>query len=496
MYETILVPLDGSKLAEAVLPAAVALVKPTGRLVLMRVVPDLWIDDPLTPEQVEEYMTRVKHDCQKYLDGIAETVRQDGLRVEVRVASGEPAAQILEAVDTAHCNLIAMATHGHSGLQRLMLGSVTDKVMQQSSIPVLLVRPPEIGDTPLAIDLEANQFDPKVTPWQIKSVDMPDGDAPARLRHLLRYAILAPSTHNTQPWKFVIDPVSANEIRVYADRARWLRVADVDEREMFVSVGCALENLLIAAEHYGYGHTVTLLPDATDRDLIALVHLSASSRHSPHRAGLFECIPLRFSNHGTYSGLPIDANLLSMLLHLCVEPNLEPLMISDEVTRRKINALVLRADAAQFSDPAFREELGRQMGQGAYGAPWFIAKLQQMAVTLVNLGESAARRDSQALLSAPVFGIIATHGDDRASQVQAGQLYERMHLLATRLNLSMQPMNQLLQQQDYKSALSDVIFADQPSAAHPTPQIAFRLGYGQTKVEHTPRRPLEEVLSL
>jgi hypothetical protein len=83
------------------------------------------------------------------------------------------------------------------------------------------------------------------SPWALSARQFPvDGNARDRLLFLLRYAILAPSTHNTQPWRFTVAP---ERILVFRDRARWLQVADPSQRELHVSVGCALENLLIAA---------------------------------------------------------------------------------------------------------------------------------------------------------------------------------------------------------------------------------------------------------
>ncbi len=344
-------------------------------------------------------------------------------------------------------------------------------------------------------------FDPQVTPWEVKHEDIPMDDTTARLHHLIRYAILAPSTHNTQPWKFSVKP---NEIGVYVDRDRWLKVADIDERELYVSVGCAMENLLIAAEHYGFAHDVALLSDPVNRDQVAQVRMSAAGTPSPYRVGLFDCIPARFSNHHVYTGAPIGPELLHLLQAVCVEPGIKPVLITDLATRQKVDELMVRADAVQFADPAFRDELGHWIGQGVFGASWLMAKLQQMAVTLINVGNQTAKHDSQVLLSAPVFGVITSQVDDRKSQVQAGQVYERIHLLATHLKLSIQPMNQLLQLRYFKSALTDVLFADRlktiPIGTHqsgpisPTPQIAFRLGYGEPEIEHTPRRPLEDVL--
>lgn len=86
--------------------------------------------------------------------------------------------------------------------------------------------------------------------WSVAEADFPrDGDSGDQARFLVRYAILAPSTHNTLPWSFRI---VGNGIDVFADRSRWLRVADPDQRELLLSVGCALENLVIAAEHFGF----------------------------------------------------------------------------------------------------------------------------------------------------------------------------------------------------------------------------------------------------
>ncbi|RZN37990.1 MAG: nitroreductase, partial [Methanophagales archaeon ANME-1-THS] len=116
-----------------------------------------------------------------------------------------------------------------------------------------------------------DKYDPKVTPWQINAQDFPaEGSPREKLKFLLRYAILAPSSHNSQPWKFHIRD---SEIDIFADKGRWLKVADADQRELHISVGCALENLLIAAEHFGYAHREEYFPGGED-SLVALVKLT------------------------------------------------------------------------------------------------------------------------------------------------------------------------------------------------------------------------------
>ena len=142
-HYTVVVPLDGSKLSEAVLPAAQAFARARGgELLLTRVAPSLTIKEIIPPDELEELMTRYKQDCQDYLDTIAESLRSEGFVVNTQLAAGEQVAdQILEVADMVHANLIAMSTHGRSGLQRLMIGSVADKIVHHATVPVLLVRP-------------------------------------------------------------------------------------------------------------------------------------------------------------------------------------------------------------------------------------------------------------------------------------------------------------------------------------------------------------------
>ena len=105
--------------------------------------------------------------------------------------------------------------------------------------------------------------------WNVDEYDFPrQGTLEEKLKFLLNYAVLAPSLHNSQPWKFT---VHAAEIRVHADLTRQLRVADPDARELYISVGCALENLLTAATYFGLSASVAYFPDPKNELWVATV---------------------------------------------------------------------------------------------------------------------------------------------------------------------------------------------------------------------------------
>lgn len=325
-------------------------------------------------------------------------------------------------------------------------------------------------------------------PWHVQEHDFPhDGTPNAKLQFLLHYAILAPSSHNTQPWKFA---VGVDQITIFADKSRWLRIADQDQRELYVSLGCALENMLVAAEHFGYAYRVTYCPEPANGELAATVSFMPSGQSLPAgNASLFEAIPRRHTNHKVYAERPIPDGDLQQLQNCCVEEGIQLHLTTDMAIKRQIDDLVVRADILQFADPDWREELGYWIGQGAFGTPWLIAKLGQLAVTYLNMGQGSAKKDSEVLLSAPVLAAISSQTDDRTAQIKVGQVFERVALMATALGIRVHPMNQILQVPEIKAEVARII--PTPGAV---PQLTFRMGYAEADQDHSPRRPLEEVL--
>lgn len=149
MYRHILVPLDGSALAEQVLPHVQALVSenqsPT-RITLLRAVPPLYpltVDYSGTFATLNELLPELEEEARAYLEGIAEPFRAEGCTVLTRVLTMPAADAILEYAEEHGVNLIVIATHGRSGINRWIFGSVTQKVIQHTPVPILVIRPSE-----------------------------------------------------------------------------------------------------------------------------------------------------------------------------------------------------------------------------------------------------------------------------------------------------------------------------------------------------------------
>lgn len=146
MYRRMLVPLDGSEVAETILPFAEQVAGPLdAEVVLLRVI------EPLSPVELvatagvvaPDAFTLRDIEAEKYLSEIQRRLSKKGLRVRTRVAlGGTPSEEILAAVQATNADLIAMTTHGRSGLGRALFGSVAESVLRASAVPVLVVRMP------------------------------------------------------------------------------------------------------------------------------------------------------------------------------------------------------------------------------------------------------------------------------------------------------------------------------------------------------------------
>jgi nitroreductase len=333
-----------------------------------------------------------------------------------------------------------------------------------------------------------NARDRTSDPWSIRIEDFPRSRGAAeRLRFLLRYAILAPSTRNTQPWIFRI---RGDTIEIRIDLARAQPIADADRREMFISAGCALENLQIAARQFGYNTQTAVVPDTGDALLAARLTLTPDGRKTTiAEDAMFDAITARNTNHGVYDGRAVTQVELEALALAAVDAGMSLDWIYDGERHARIEQLVMRADALLLSRSDYRHELGERIGTGAFGTPWLLATLGRFAVSYLQPVKSFAQADQKAIVSSFAIGVISGTENTRAEQVRTGQALERVYLKATELGLAMQPVSQLMQLAEMRDAVAALL----PQGRVPLQPL--RLGHAKSDDKHTPRRPLEDVLA-
>ena len=305
---------------------------------------------------------------------------------------------------------------------------------------------------------------------------------------LVARATLAPSSHNTQPWRF---EAFAGEVRIFADRTRALPVHDPYDRELTISCGAALLNLRLAARFGGAITETELLPDPDDPDLLAVLRVTGrQEERDPAVIRLFRAMPARRTCRERFSAEPVPPELPGELL-AAARAEGAWLVLLDDDQRAALATLVDEGDRLQFADPCWRRELAmwlhpRRSGDGLAlpGGPFTRA-----AVRGFDLGPRTGARDATLARDAPLLAVLGTDGDTERDWLTAGQALQRVLLRATAWGVQSGHLNQPIQVAALRPRLAGAL--GRPDAC---PQVALRLGVPRREPEPSPRRPLEDVL--
>lgn len=331
--------------------------------------------------------------------------------------------------------------------------------------------------------------------WEISEASFPATERPSeKLRFLLNYAVLAPSSHNSQPWIFKI---VGDAVELYADRTRALPVVDPEDRELIMSCGAALFHLRVALRHFGYQGEVETFPNPADPDLLARIRLGSRGEATAEEDVLFQAIPKRRTNRLAFEDRKVPESLL-LQLQAAGEEGCWLLIVEGKATRDAVADLVAEGDRIQWDDKRFRRELvawvhpNRSANRdGMPGYAHGLGDLMSIAGPLVmrtfDLGEGMAAEDRQIAMGSPVLAVLGTDADAPRDWLAAGQALARVLLRARAHDVWASFLNQPIEVAELRSRLRDIL--GRPGF----PQLLLRMGYGQ-EVKPTPRRKLSDVV--
>jgi len=316
---------------------------------------------------------------------------------------------------------------------------------------------------------------------------------PSDLRDLVRYAALAANSHNTQPWRFNI---GNGYIDLLPDRARRTPVVDPDDHHLHVSLGCAAENLAIAAAASGRPGEVVAAPEG---DGLRYAYIRGATRPHP----LLAAIPRRQSTRAEYDGQPIDTAALAALEAAGREPGVALALITDRHRIGLARDLVVAGNTAQMGDPAFMRELAHWVrfnprsamaaGDGLFAAasgnpslPTFVGRL---AFDRLLDPTKESDRYARQMASAAGLAVFVAETPDPPHWQAVGRACQRFALTATGLGLKTAFMNQPVEVAGLRADLATLVGADGQR-----PDLMMRFGTGPD-LPFSPRRPVAEILA-
>ncbi|HML99183.1 MAG TPA: hypothetical protein PKD75_11940 [Tepidiformaceae bacterium] len=306
-------------------------------------------------------------------------------------------------------------------------------------------------------------------------------------RELVARAVLAPSSHNTQPWRFT---VRDGALDLHADRTRALAVNDPEDRELTISCAAALLNLRAGAAAAGLVTTVEVDPDPAS-DLLATVRCAPGEGDS-ELARLAGAIALRHTSREPFAARPLDVALIERLAGAAAAEGASIQWIEGRRARERAADLVAEGDRIQFADKRWRRELAAWMhpSRADDGLPVErFGGAVRFVVSRFNVGGSTAGKDEVFALHAPALGVLSTPGDERGDWMAAGQALERVLLAAAEEGVQAGYLNQPCQVAALRGRLREL------AGGEGEPQLLLRLGHPLGEPPPHRRRPVADVLT-
>lgn len=309
---------------------------------------------------------------------------------------------------------------------------------------------------------------------------------------LVHYATLAANSHNAQAWRF---RRTADGVAIGPDLSRALPAADPDHHHLYASLGCAAENLMLAAGAAGRSSALAFVPDGRGR-------VEAALGDNGRRDALFDAILDRQCTRSDYDGRPLDASERAALLAAARVDGCELMLIEDRARIEQVLELILAANTQQVSDPAFADELRSwirfnaraavETGDGLFSASSGNPTLPTFAGRLLfgAFFKPDAENDRYArqVRSSAGLALFVSERDDPAHWVQAGRSVQRFALQATALGIRHAHVNQPVEVAAVRRQLQSLL-----GLGERRPDLLLRYGRA-APMPRSLRRPVEAVI--
>ncbi len=321
-------------------------------------------------------------------------------------------------------------------------------------------------------------------------------DSEKEILRMIKYAAKAPSGHNTQPWKF---KPGESSVTIVPDFERALPVADTDNHELYISIGCALENLKIAATALGYKTAVNLHHTGAKTSVEVQLTEGTGKKSNP----LFNCIEKRQVRRNLYNDQPIAEETIKAVKEICSEDSIGTYFFTTPDEREFLTPFLLEAVSLQTGNRQFIKELVHWTRFSEKEAFKYGDGIWSKTLNLPNTGRllgsflfkrvitvgSEIKRWKKIISHTPCFILFTVDKNEPEGWIKLGEVFQRAALTATNLGLSHSHANMPCEEVSVRNKMSQQLYL-----LNKTPLLLIRVGYSQP-MPYSFRRHLNEVIT-
>lgn len=314
-----------------------------------------------------------------------------------------------------------------------------------------------------------------------------------KLKFLLEFARIAPSSHNTQPWLF---EVTNSSITISPNLSRKLPIGDPNNRQLFLSLGAVVANILLAAD--GYGLTVSRSDNLSKSHYSIHLKFLFPEKKDTSNNKLLDSIIERHTNRSKFTKELPPAEFLEKINDISSSLSVDARIITDESVKSQMVQIFGESVEASLSDKNFVSELSQWIksslskhkdGMPGYsiGIPWLFSFIMPSLIKTGKIGGLIRKADEQVWTASPLFVVLSSK-DDLSSWVKVGEVFERLAVAAQGYGVSTGIHAAPIEYGDFYKQFQKVLNIQN------RPLMFLRFGYATKKIKLSPRLLLESLI--
>ncbi len=334
----------------------------------------------------------------------------------------------------------------------------------------------------------------------IRNTDISNLTNEEKIKLFLQYGTLAPSTHNTQPWKFSIQ---GDILKVFADFSKKIPIADPTGRDMYISIGALIKNIELSSKEYGVKASIELIDKSKNDELVAEIRFSnLNNAKNSEKSMVINGIIKRQNYRGFFEDLPDKANFNEILNSVISRRSIVGATVADKKdVIEELAQLTVKGLKKAYATKEFRKEIGslinHNLSRKKYGLHGYSLRMntpQSLIVPKIvkrkDIGTKLGALNYKSFVTSPVVIVLTSQNDDRKSWLAIGQVMEEFMVRASAADMATSIYTAAIEMPGMRGEVSKVLKLNKNNK----PQILFCVGYPSAPLPYSVRKNISKML--